>query len=115
MAEELAEINQQLLLQSVAKDKQAAELKAANEESESFSYSVVHGLQAPLCAINKLTQVLLEDYSSDFHDGAKSMLQEVIVNAEKMGELISNILEFSRIGKQHIAMTNIDVDQLFSL
>ncbi|MEO5893819.1 MAG: ATP-binding protein, partial [Ferruginibacter sp.] len=85
------------------------------KELESFSYSVSHDLRAPLRAINGFTQVLLEDYIEQLGEDAKSLLNEVITNSDKMGELIDNLLAFSRIGKQHVSKGDINVNQLVSV
>ena len=111
-AAELLIANKELLFQNEEKRNQAAELEEANKELESFSYSVSHDLRAPLRAINGFTQVLLEDYIDQFNEDAKSLLNEVIINSNKMGELIDNLLEFSRIGKQHVARVSVDIKQL---
>ncbi len=113
-AAELAVANQELLLQNEEKLNQTAELAEVNKELESFSYSVSHDLRAPLRAINGFTQVLLEDYIEQLNEDAKSLLNEVILNSKKMGELIDNLLSFSRIGKQHISRVNVNIAQLVS-
>ena len=80
-----------------------AQLEAANKELESFSYSVSHDLRAPLRAINGFTQVLLEDYIDQLDAEARGLFDEILANSGKMGELIDNLLEFSRVGKQQIS------------
>ncbi|MEO6454507.1 MAG: ATP-binding protein [Ginsengibacter sp.] len=89
-----------------------AQLETANKELESFSYSISHDLRSPLRAINGFTQVLVEDYLEKLDDEAKGVLDEIIRNSKKMGELIDNLLEFSRIGKQQISMVNVDMQEL---
>jgi len=94
--------------------KHAAELEAVNKELESFTYSVSHDLRAPLRAINGFTKVFLEDYRAQFDEDAKEILEEIIVNSKKMGELIDNLLEFSHVGKKHVSMVIIDMQELIS-
>ncbi len=89
-----------------------AQLEAANKELESFSYSVSHDLRAPLRAINGFTKVLVEDYLDKLDNEAKEILDEIVGNSKKMGELIDDLLEFSRVGKQQISMANINMQQL---
>jgi light-regulated signal transduction histidine kinase (bacteriophytochrome) len=101
-----------LFLQKEEKQNQAAELEQAVKELESFSYSVSHDLRAPLRAINGFSKVLAEDYIEQLDDEAKVLLDEIIANSTKMGELIDNLLEFSRLNKQHIARVNVDVHKL---
>ncbi|HEV8083884.1 MAG TPA: ATP-binding protein [Chitinophagaceae bacterium] len=111
-AAELIIANKELVIQNEEKRKQAAELEEANKELESFSYSVSHDLRAPLRAINGFTQVLAEDYLEQLNDEAKAILNEIIANSNKMGELIDNLLEFSRIGKQHVSRVDVNIKQL---
>ncbi|MCW3110476.1 MAG: hypothetical protein JWQ09_4982, partial [Segetibacter sp.] len=113
-AAELIVANEELLFQNSEKEQRAAELEEANKELESFSYSVSHDLRAPLRAINGFAKVLAEDYMEQLDDEAKSLLHEVIANSDKMGELIDNLLAFSRIGKQHILMVDVNINQLVS-
>lgn len=105
ISEELVSANKQL-----AQERQ--ELKQANEELESFSYSVSHDLRAPLRAINGFTQILVEDYKDKLGADGQTILSEIIANAKKMGELIDNLLQFSRMGKQQVTMVTVNVKQL---
>ena len=88
------------------------QLQQVNEELESFSYSVSHDLRAPLRAINGFTQVLAGDYRDRLDEDANSLLDEIISNSIRMGQLIDNLLEFSRLGKHAIIMVPIDAAQL---
>ncbi len=89
-----------------------AQLEAANKELESFSYSISHDLRAPLRAINGFTQVLVEDYADKLDEEGLSVMEEILANSKKMGELIDNLLEFSHIGKLHISLANVDMNEL---
>lgn len=89
-----------------------AQLEAANRDMESFSYSVSHDLRAPLRAINGFTQILMEDYEQELNPDAKDLLQEIISNSDKMGKLIDNLLEFSRIGNQNVSLVKVNVREL---
>ena len=89
-----------------------AQLEAVNKELESFSYSVSHDLRAPLRAINGFTQVLIEDYLDKLDDEGKEVMNEIIVNSKKMGQLIDNLLEFSHIGKLNISLVDVAIREL---
>jgi light-regulated signal transduction histidine kinase (bacteriophytochrome) len=89
-----------------------AQLEAVNKELESFSYSVSHDLRAPLRAINGFTQILMEDYLDKLDDEGKSIMDEIIVNSKKMGQLIDNLLEFSHIGKLNISLVDVAIREL---
>ncbi len=111
-AAELLIANKELVFQNEEKEKRALELEVANKDLESFSYSVSHDLRAPLRAINGFTQVLVEDYLEKLDDEGKDILNEIIFNSDKMGQLIDNLLEFSRIGKQNLSFVDIDMKHL---
>ncbi len=111
-AAELVIANKELIYQNEEKNKQAIALVEANKELESFTYSVSHDLRTPLRAITGFTQILLEDYKEQLDDDAQDVLNEVIANSNKMGELIDNLLDFSRITKQHVSMCTINVKHM---
>lgn len=88
------------------------ELHAANKELESFSYSVSHDLRAPLRAINGYSQLLQEDYTSILGDEGNRLLSRVMFGAKKMGRLIDDLLEFSRLSKKSLHKTTVDMTKI---
>ena len=89
-----------------------AQLESLNSDLESFSYSVSHDLRAPIRAINGYTRILMEDYSDIFSaDGAK-VLNFIIINSRKMGELIDDLLAFSKLGRKQVTVSEIDMTAL---
>lgn len=111
-AEELAIANKELAFQMKEKERRTEDLELANQELESFSYSVSHDLRAPLRAINGFAKMFAEDYTDQLGDEAKMLFEEITENAQKMGELIDNLLEFSRLGQQQVALIPVDVKDL---
>jgi signal transduction histidine kinase len=87
------------------------ETKKINKDLEAFSYSVSHDLRAPLRSINGYSQILIEDYSDKIDDEGNRLLNVIINNAKKMGQLIDDLLEFSRLGRQELRKTLVDVDE----
>ncbi len=87
------------------------ETKKINSDLEAFSYSVSHDLRAPLRSINGYSQILIEDYAPKLDDEGNRVLSVIINNAKKMGQLIDDLLEFSRLGRQEINRSNVDVTE----
>ncbi len=108
----MIEANRELAFQIQEKAKRAAELEAANKDLESFTYSVSHDLRAPLRAINGFAQVLAEDFGEQLAPEAKELFEEIIANAKKMGQLIDNLLDFSRLGKQQASIGEVSIEKL---
>lgn len=88
------------------------QLQIANEELEAFSYSVSHDLRAPLRAINGFSQVLIEQYSNQLDEEGIRLLQVVHWNAGLMGQLIDDLLKFSRLSKLNVMETYVDMSAL---
>ncbi|HEV2012306.1 MAG TPA: ATP-binding protein [Candidatus Dormibacteraeota bacterium] len=83
------------------------QLEAANQELEAFSYSVSHDLRAPLRAISGYTAILLEDYSSALPEEGLGYLDRVKQNGDRMGHLIDDLLNFSRLGRQALRVQRV--------
>lgn len=80
-------------------------LEAANRELEAFTYSMSHDLRAPLRSINGYAKILREDYYARLDNDGNEIIQIVINNAKRMGLLIDDLLEFSRMGRLAIKKT----------
>lgn len=81
-----------------------------NRELESFTYSVSHDLRAPLRSVNGYANVLLEDYGDQLSDDAKKTIGVIARNGQRMGELIDDLLDFSRLGRKDIVKTVISME-----
>ena len=90
------------------------QLKIANAELDSFSYSVSHDLRAPLRSISGFTQMLVNTLGDNSGDETKRFLKIIADNTVRMGNLIDDLLAFSRLGKQKLVKRLIDMDALFS-
>jgi signal transduction histidine kinase len=89
-----------------------AELAAVNRELDAFSYSVSHDLRAPLRAIDGYSRMIEEDYGGRLDDEGRRLLAVVRGSSQRMGQLIDDLLDFSRVGRAEIARAKIDMAAL---
>ncbi|HYD79709.1 MAG TPA: CHASE3 domain-containing protein [Paucimonas sp.] len=90
----------------------ANQLEATNKELESFSYSISHDLRIPLRAIAGYTGMLEEDYGNRLDDEGRRLLKVIGDNSKRMGDLINDLLAFSRLGRKEIAAVEVDMTSL---
>jgi PAS domain S-box-containing protein len=95
---------------ALAQAKDSAE--AASRELEAFSYSVAHDLRAPLRGMNGFAQVLLDRYGDKFDAAGKDWLEEICLNATKMGALIDALLSLSRVTRSEVKRESVDLSAL---
>lgn len=88
------------------------ELARANAELESFVYSISHDLRTPLRAINGYAHILAEDLKERLDPGALAMLQRIAQGAVRMGELIDDLLTFSRVGRGDLSLMQVDMEAM---
>ncbi len=83
-----------------------------NKELEAFSFSVSHDLRSPLRAISGYSRILQDDYSSNMDIEGKNALDAIQKNSKKMGELIDDLLAFSRLGRTALTTSEINMTNL---
>ncbi len=98
--EQLRQVNQ--ALESRVAER-TAQLRQANQELEAFSYTVSHDLKAPLRGIDGYSQLLVEEYGERLDDDGRQFVQRIRHGVQIMGELISDLLEYSRMERRDMA------------
>ena len=107
--EKIIKINEELEQRVIDR---TGELKKTNDELEAFSYSVSHDLRAPLRGIIGFAAILEEDYGSILDDEAKRVITIIKRNTTRMGQLIDDLLGFSRMSRHTIVKSDIDTDAM---
>lgn len=93
-------------------EERTEELLAANSELESFSYTVSHDLRAPLRAIDGFSELLQAKYQSDLPEEAQRFVDRIRTGAVRMGSLIDDLLQFSRLTRVDLARRPVSLDAL---
>jgi PAS domain S-box-containing protein len=109
--EEIRSFNQRLEQKVMERTK---ELEIANKELEAFSYSVSHDLRAPLRSIHGYMNIFSEEYSGKMDEEAKRLVDIILRNSQKMGQLIDDLLAFSHLGRRELTKGPVSMKDMVS-
>ncbi|MEJ2033615.1 MAG: GAF domain-containing protein, partial [Deltaproteobacteria bacterium] len=88
-----------------------AELREVNKELEAFIYSVSHDLRAPLRTVSEFARIVKEDYADKIDEQGRDYLTRVSMGAAKMSRLIDDLLYLSRITRQELVRSSVDISE----
>ncbi len=100
------------LFDNTARKDAENETLQVHNDLEAFSYSVSHDLRAPLRSINGYSQILKEEHGAKLNEEGNQTLDAVIKNANRMGRLIDDLLNFSHLGRKEIIKSPTDINGL---
>ncbi len=109
LVEALAQTNGQLEGKVREVTERTKQLEAANRELDAFSYTISHDLRAPLRAISGFTSILFEEYADAMPVEARGYLKRVKDSGEHMGQLVDDLLAFSRLGRQAMRTQRVNI------
>ena len=96
----------------IALSERTAQLEVANDELEAFSYSVSHDLRAPLRHVDGFGGMLETHAGAALDDKGRRLLTTIREASRKMGQLIDDLLAFSRMGRAPISAANVNSDEM---
>ena len=111
-AEHLAFHNQEQARKLEVIQKLNEELREANEQLETFSYSVSHDLRAPLRSLQGFSEVLLEDYADKLDDEARLYLERIKCATLQMEQLTRDLLQYCRVAREDMTPQPVEVNAL---
>jgi PAS domain S-box-containing protein len=92
--------------------RRTAELELANREAEAIAYSVAHDLRGPLRAVDGFSAMIAEESGGDLNEESRDHLRRVRAAVQRMGRLIDDLLQLSRLSRAEMAVQVVDLSAL---
>jgi PAS domain S-box-containing protein len=89
-----------------------SELQEAINDLEAFSYSVSHDLRSPLRIITGYAKLLMSDHEHYLNEEAKEFVNTILDSSKRMGQLIDDLLNFSRMGRKAVYKSDVDINNM---
>ncbi|MDX2186047.1 MAG: ATP-binding protein [Opitutaceae bacterium] len=109
---EIEQVNQALRSEVVERRSAEEQLKKVVEELEVFSYSLAHDLRAPLRSLRGFSNILIEEHSGKLDDTGRGYLRRISAASERMDQLVRDILIYSKVARDELALQSVDVRNL---
>lgn len=109
-AKEALDEHAQLLEKRV--EERTARLKDTISELETFSYTIAHDLRAPVRGMNGFCEVLIEDFGDILPSAARELVGKIASASMRMETLTRDLLEFSKVSQQEVAMSRIEIEPI---
>lgn len=93
-------------------EERTVQLRDMVQQLETFSYSVVHDMRAPLRSVRSFANVLADDYGPKLDDTARGYLNRLKAAVERMDALITDVLTYSRVTSTEAELTEVNLDRL---
>lgn len=93
-------------------EERTAKLRDTVQQLETFSYSIVHDLRAPLRSMRSFSGILQKDHADHLNEEGRNYLQRIMNSAARMDSLITDVLNYSRISQVGVELTPVDLDRL---
>lgn len=106
---ERLEAEEKLEAMYMAIEKRNLDLVRANQEMEAFIYTVSHDLKAPLVTLHGMTERLIKSTNENLDEKSRHYLERILVNVERLEDLVLDLLELSRIGRIEEAKETIEI------
>lgn len=106
--EEVQRLNTELI-------KNIEQLQNANKELETFSYTISHDLQSPLRNMSAFSKILLKDYNDKLDDKGKVYLTFIDSSANRMSDLIHDLLAFAKLGKVNLNKKEVNMNEIVNV